>query len=718
MGLFENFPYTNFHEINLDQIIKIMRQMQDEWQQVENDWDSMQDFINNYFDNLDVSEEVLQALQTMAGDGELNTIIEPVIVAETASWLAEHITPTSPAVDNTLSIAGAAADAKATGDAVADLKEDLETKVYGGDFTAVKWIDGFIYNDMVSTNSAWQRTEPFFMKKGEVLTFTGGKGDTPLPINAVSKYENGAYTLVKSYNGTGLENISYTAPVDMYAVVSVKKDVYSNNLKIAREGSIPEIEDVLNNKIPSYVYNDIEPTTINITDGSVRYTIENGKTYLLTNNSNNNLSLALRTTPGGATTDTIVLTAHSTIKYTAIGDTDYIVSAVNATFDISSSDALLPFIKSTTAALGNYGGKFALVDFAFSKDMFNFSSELEGVDFLDVTGPGGWYTIMDVIYQKFDALVSSYSPYITKVDAGADVNLTYPAYANLNGSASGNYSATPTYKTYMYKLETNNTYVNGELNKKKKLLLVGATHGSETAGAFNLYLIAKNLCECANEDYFKLRSAYDVYIVPCLNGYGMYHYTRWNADGVNINRNYPTSNFEVSGEPYQDDYTGPSGGSEFETQIIIKLHEKYDFDVTVDHHNYGAGNSQFYTESWYERFRPLSNAALVDCAYSFIKNKSSYFGNNYNLFVNVANSTMPNAVLSNTMPCMAKWFFEKNIDYSATIEISNTINYVNGALSPSAENPKYTPDVFAVGEFTLRNQLLHYCGFVLGGTGN
>lgn len=125
MGLFENFPYTNFHEINLDQIIKIMRQMQDEWQQVESDWDSMQDFINNYFDNLDVSEEVLQALQTMAGDGELNTIIDPVIVAETASWLAEHITPTSPAVDNTLSIAGAAADAKATGDAVADLKEDL-----------------------------------------------------------------------------------------------------------------------------------------------------------------------------------------------------------------------------------------------------------------------------------------------------------------------------------------------------------------------------------------------------------------------------------------------------------------------------------------------------------------------------------------------------------------------------------------------------------------
>lgn len=125
MGLFQNFPYTNFHEINLDQIIKIMRDMQDEWESTKNDWNSLQEFVNNYFDNLDVSEEVLQALQTMAGNGELSTIIDPVIVNQTSTWLASHITPTTPAVDNTLSIAGAAADAKATGDAVADLEEDL-----------------------------------------------------------------------------------------------------------------------------------------------------------------------------------------------------------------------------------------------------------------------------------------------------------------------------------------------------------------------------------------------------------------------------------------------------------------------------------------------------------------------------------------------------------------------------------------------------------------
>ena len=155
MGLFQNFPYTNFHEINLDQIIKIVRDMQEEWESTKNDWNSMQEFINNYFDNLDVSEEVLQALQTMADSGELNTIIDPVIVNQTSAWLSSHITPTTPAVDNTLSIAGAAADAKATGDAVDDLKEDIKNgEAFGvGNFhgnlivLADDWYNGYKYKD-------------------------------------------------------------------------------------------------------------------------------------------------------------------------------------------------------------------------------------------------------------------------------------------------------------------------------------------------------------------------------------------------------------------------------------------------------------------------------------------------------------------------------------------------------------------------------------------
>ena len=110
MGIFRQFPYSNFHDMNMDQIIKIMREMQDEWAATKQEWSDVEAFINNYFDTLDVSEEVLHALQRMAASGELGTIIDPVIATETATWLAEHVTPTSPAVDDSLTIEGAAGD--------------------------------------------------------------------------------------------------------------------------------------------------------------------------------------------------------------------------------------------------------------------------------------------------------------------------------------------------------------------------------------------------------------------------------------------------------------------------------------------------------------------------------------------------------------------------------------------------------------------------------
>lgn len=133
MGIFRQFPYSNFHEMNLDEIIKIMREMQDEWNATKQEWATYKDFIDNYFANLDVSDEVLEALRTLASTGELNTIIDPTIATATAEWLAEHITPTTPAIDSSLSVAGAGADAKATGDAIA-VKSVINGNITAGNY--------------------------------------------------------------------------------------------------------------------------------------------------------------------------------------------------------------------------------------------------------------------------------------------------------------------------------------------------------------------------------------------------------------------------------------------------------------------------------------------------------------------------------------------------------------------------------------------------------
>ena len=116
MGIFQQFPYTNFHEMNLDQIIKIMREMQDEWATTKTEWNSYKEFIDNYFANLDLDDEVLNALRAMAADGSLSTVADPIIAAEVTEWLNENVTPTTPVVDASLTISEAAADAKITGD--------------------------------------------------------------------------------------------------------------------------------------------------------------------------------------------------------------------------------------------------------------------------------------------------------------------------------------------------------------------------------------------------------------------------------------------------------------------------------------------------------------------------------------------------------------------------------------------------------------------------
>lgn len=57
---------------------------------------------------------------------ENSTAVEDAVASATGEWLTENITqPTTPAVDASLSVSGAAADAKKTGDEISELKRDI-----------------------------------------------------------------------------------------------------------------------------------------------------------------------------------------------------------------------------------------------------------------------------------------------------------------------------------------------------------------------------------------------------------------------------------------------------------------------------------------------------------------------------------------------------------------------------------------------------------------
>ena len=85
----------------------------------------LQDWINNWFTNLDVQEEINKKLDSMVTDGSFGTLLHQTFDAQinqqttsaVTAWLVANVTPTGSAVvvDKSLSIEGAAADAKICG---------------------------------------------------------------------------------------------------------------------------------------------------------------------------------------------------------------------------------------------------------------------------------------------------------------------------------------------------------------------------------------------------------------------------------------------------------------------------------------------------------------------------------------------------------------------------------------------------------------------------
>lgn len=162
----------------------------------------LQEYVNTYFDNLDVQEEINNKLNDMAQDGTLNALVSPFIPDAVSEWLRTNITTTSPAIDTTLSVAGAGADSSVTGNrltALNDITRDYLTlnnhmanvyKANPNDSAYATGIQG-TYINLLSNGT----TPVVIPKSTRLLSFT-------LVCNSSLQKTLNVYLLENNYNNT------------------------------------------------------------------------------------------------------------------------------------------------------------------------------------------------------------------------------------------------------------------------------------------------------------------------------------------------------------------------------------------------------------------------------------------------------------------------------------------------------------------------------------
>ncbi len=126
-------------------------------------------------------------------------------------------------------------------------------------------------------------------------------------------------------------------------------------------------------------------------------------------------------------------------------------------------------------------------------------------------------------------------------------------------------------------------YIRNNTNHDKTILVIGVFHGDEPQGEYFIEEYIKNT---------QFNGKNKVFYVPRLNSSS----TRKNLNGVDLNRNFPTKNWELNDEN-SNYFGGHTPNSEVETQFLVDLIDKNKFDAIITIHapfkiiNYDCSNN-------------------------------------------------------------------------------------------------------------------------------
>ena len=275
------YPGTNYHDLNLNWLVGEMKKCLAEWAEtqedwnnlladntefkaaIEQEWDDFKNYLTETYLPQNIEADVAAYIAEMAEDGSLLDIITrdegdgSALSDVVGEWLRDNLTPTEPPVDPTLSMSGAAADAKVTGDKISELKTSLNslegyTGVSKSIFNAatpgyILYEDGTAETGSTAISDGYVYGNPIEVKQGAVINY---KLRVPSRGCMIAYYSDSmVYDASKSVAGTGgaYEGV-YNVPADGYVILSTRGDVTDKYATYSTNGELNTKIDTVDGK--------------------------------------------------------------------------------------------------------------------------------------------------------------------------------------------------------------------------------------------------------------------------------------------------------------------------------------------------------------------------------------------------------------------------------------------------------------------------------------
>lgn len=126
--------------------------------------------------------------------------------------------------------------------------------------------------------------------------------------------------------------------------------------------------------------------------------------------------------------------------------------------------------------------------------------------------------------------------------------------------------------------------------KRFKFFIVSSTHGNERTSIWVLYNLMKLICEKwqTNESLEFLRWNVEFVICPIISPGGYRNFTRINANGVDLNRNFDADWENGSSDKSSTTYRGDAPMSEPEAIVCDNIIKRENPNFVIDFHNFHA----------------------------------------------------------------------------------------------------------------------------------